>query len=122
MCSQASASPSQGLDLQSADLSNLCHPQKLKAKDLLGKYRDVFSAGDSDLGCTTLIEHNIPLTDDIPTKQRYRCIPPSRFEIVKVHIKQLLQAQRKLQPLCRTPGFSSEKGRLPQEVCGLQVT
>ena len=71
-CSQASASPSQGLDLQSVDLSMLSHQEQLKAKDLLGKYRDVFSTGDSDLGCTTLIEHQIPLTDDIPTKQRCR--------------------------------------------------
>jgi len=89
MCFQASV----GLDLQSVDLFNLSHQEQLKAKDLLGKYRNVFSTGESDLGCTTLIEHNIPLTDDIPTKQCYRRIPPSQFEMVKAQIKQLLQAQ-----------------------------
>ena len=93
ICSQASAMQSQGLDFQSVDLSNLSHQEQLEATDLLGKYKDVFSSGDSDLGCTTLIEHNIPVTDDIPTKQRYRRIPPSQFEIVKAHIKQLLQTQ-----------------------------
>lgn len=57
------------------------------------KYGDVFSKGDTDLGCTSLIEHHIPLLDNVPTKQRYRRIPPSQFEIVKAHIKQLLEAQ-----------------------------
>ncbi len=65
----------------------------MKAKDLLRKYRAVFSVGDSDLGFTTLIEHSIPLLYDVPTKQCYHHIPLSKFEIVKAHIKQLLQAQ-----------------------------
>lgn len=35
----------------------------------------------------------VSLLENVPTKQRYRRIPASQFEIVKAHIKQLLEAQ-----------------------------
>lgn len=35
-----------------------------------------------DLGCTDLIAHEIPLVDDVPIRQRYRCIPPSDYDSV----------------------------------------
>lgn len=92
-CSQATAGEAPSLDLESIDLSKLTPSDQTAVKKLLVKYGDVFSKGDTDLGCTSLIEHQIPLLDDIPTKQRYRRIPPSQFEIVKAHIKQLLEAQ-----------------------------
>ena len=44
------------------------------------------------MGCTTLVEHQIPLTDDTPIRQRYRRLPPSQYEQVKAHIQQLLEA------------------------------
>ena len=53
----------------------------------------MFSAHDGDLGCTTLISHDIPLIDEVPVRQRYRHIPPSEFEAVKAHINQLLETQ-----------------------------
>uniref|UniRef100_A0A3B3XY23 Gypsy retrotransposon integrase-like protein 1 n=1 Tax=Poecilia mexicana TaxID=48701 RepID=A0A3B3XY23_9TELE len=53
----------------------------------------VFSSHDGDLGCTSLIAHDIPLVDDVPVKQRYRRIPPSDYEVVKDHINQLLASQ-----------------------------
>lgn len=53
----------------------------------------VFSAHKGDLGCTTLLSHNIPLLDDTPVRQWYRQIPPSEYEVVKAHINQLLEAQ-----------------------------
>lgn len=46
-------------------------------RSLLRKYTSVFSVHDGDLGCTNLIAHDIPLLDDVPVRQRYRCIPPS---------------------------------------------
>lgn len=60
---------------------------------MLDRYSSVFAANDGDLGCTNLISHNIPLLDDVPVRQRYRHIPPSEYEAVKMHINQLLESQ-----------------------------
>uniref|UniRef100_A0A3B3H3G3 Gypsy retrotransposon integrase-like protein 1 n=1 Tax=Oryzias latipes TaxID=8090 RepID=A0A3B3H3G3_ORYLA len=61
-----------------------------KARALLQKYANVFAAHEGDLGCTTLMTHEIPLLDDAPVRQRHRRIPPSEYEAVKDHINQLL--------------------------------
>ena len=36
--------------------------------------------------------HEIPLLDETPVRQRYRQIPPSEYEAVKSHIRQLLDS------------------------------
>lgn len=79
--------------IDSLDLTPLTPEEQRQVRALLSKYSSVFSAHDADLGCTTLIEHKIPLTDEVPVKQRYRRIPPSEYEAVKAHINQLLEAQ-----------------------------
>ncbi len=53
----------------------------------------MFLAHDSDLGCNNLISHDIPLTDEVPVRQRYRRLPPSEYDVVKTHINQLLEGQ-----------------------------
>ncbi|XP_065325766.1 uncharacterized protein LOC135932296 [Pelmatolapia mariae] len=75
------------------DLSKLSAEEQGQVRSLLKKYSSVFSAHDTDLGCTNLISHDIPLLDDIPVRQRYRRIPPSDYEVVKEHINQLLGAK-----------------------------
>lgn len=67
--------------------------EQTDVKLLLHKYQLVFSAHDGDLGCTNLILLDIPLLDDVPVRQRYRRIPQSEYEAVKVHINQLLESQ-----------------------------
>lgn len=63
--------------LDGINLTNLNLEQQTIVKKLLSKYKGVFSRGDGDLGCTSLIEHQIPLVDKAPVRQRYRRIPPS---------------------------------------------
>ncbi|KAJ8005188.1 hypothetical protein DPEC_G00144040 [Dallia pectoralis] len=46
---------------------------------------------DRELGCTDITQHEIPVTDESPVRQRYRRLPPSQYEEVKAHIKQQLQ-------------------------------
>lgn len=75
------------------DLGHLPAEVQDKVRALLGRYSSVFSAHDGDLDCTDLISHEIPLLDDVLVKQRYRCILPSEYEVVKDHINQLLSAQ-----------------------------
>jgi hypothetical protein len=55
---------------------------------MLTKRKSVFS----DLGYTTLVEHEIKLTDDIPFKQPIRRIPPSFYGEVRVQLKELLDS------------------------------
>lgn len=74
-------------------LEGLTSQQASQAKALFAKYNNIFSRGDGDLGCTSLIAHEIPLTDNAPVRQPYRRIPPSQYETVREHIQQLLDSQ-----------------------------
>ena len=79
--------------LDALDLSSLSDQDQHQARSVLQKYHSVFAAHDSDLGCTRLISHEIPLLDEVPVRQRYRRLPPSEYEVVKAHIQQLLEAR-----------------------------
>lgn len=79
--------------IEALDLSPLSERVQHDVRLLLHKYSSVFYSHDTDLGCTTLMSHDIPLLDEIPVRQRYRHIPPSEYETVKAHINQLLEAQ-----------------------------
>lgn len=79
-------------DLSTISWSNLSPEQEQLGKALLGKYSEVFSQGEGDLGCTVLVEHEVPLMDDVPIRQRYRRLPPSQLERVKAHIQELLSS------------------------------
>lgn len=60
-------------------------------QNLLYMNQDVFSCSDLDLGKTTLLKHQIHLTDDRPFKIPYRRIPHSMLDEVKQHLKDMLE-------------------------------
>lgn len=60
---------------------------------MLLKHETMFAASDLDLGCTTLVTHDIPILDNVPIRQRYRWIPPSDYDEVRAHIRHLLDSQ-----------------------------
>ena len=66
--------------------------QYTKAERLLNNWSDIFSTGPTDLGKTDLVKHKINLTDNTPFKEPYRRIPPSVYEEVRVHLKEMLEA------------------------------
>ncbi|MCG8113688.1 MAG: RNase H-like domain-containing protein, partial [Candidatus Thiodiazotropha taylori] len=74
------------------DTNNLSEDELVEAKQLLNKWSGVFSTGPTDLGKTDLIKHHIKLTDDTPFKEPYRRIPPAMYEEVRVHLKEMLEA------------------------------
>ena len=45
------------------------------ARDLLLSYHDAFVLEPDELRCTSVIEHEIRLSNDEPFKERFRCIP-----------------------------------------------
>ena len=77
-------------NLSGSSWPTLLPEQEQQGEALLRKYAGVLSKGEGDLGCTTLMEHEVPVTDDIPVRQRYRRLPPSQYEQVKAHIQELL--------------------------------
>jgi transposase InsO family protein len=82
-------SPAEFLDKFNLQETDLDEEQLAKARDLLLRYRDVFSEGEFDIGHTSTSKHNIKLTDDTPFKQRHRYISPSMYQEVKDHLQQL---------------------------------
>ncbi|XP_062844567.1 retrovirus-related Pol polyprotein from transposon 412 [Trichomycterus rosablanca] len=93
ICSQSPAPLSVEEQIGAVDLSPLSAEGQAEVRALLLRYSSVFSAHEGDLGCTTLISHDIPLLDQTPVRQRYRRLAPSDYEAVKTHINQLLQAK-----------------------------
>lgn len=78
------------VDFTGLQWPNLSPCEQQEVKTLLEKYRQVFSKHDGDIGCTTLVQHQIPLLDEAPVRQRYRRLPPSQFAVVKAHIQDLV--------------------------------
>lgn len=75
------------------ELPGLSLEDQQKVTQLLVKYREVFTSSEGDLGCTNLISHEIPLVVNVLASQRYRRIPPSQYDAVNAHIKELLDSQ-----------------------------
>ena len=51
----------------------------------------VYLLSDMDLGKTSLIKHRIRLTDNTLFKEHYWQIPPSMYEEVMEHLKEMLE-------------------------------
>ncbi len=69
---------------------HLSEDQYQKARDLLLQWKDIFSTGPFDIGCTGVSKHHINLTDNTPFQERPRRIPPNMFAEVKKHLQEML--------------------------------
>ena len=69
-----------------------------QARKLLLKWEQLFDHSNLDLGKTSLIKHQIKLTDLMPFNECYGCIPPHMYDDVKAHLQEMLDigAIRKL--------------------------
>ena len=69
-----------------------------QARKLLLKWEHLFACSDLDLGKTSLIKHQIELTDLMLFKEHYQCIPPHMYDDVMAHLHKMLDisAIRKL--------------------------
>ena len=43
-----------------------------------------------ELGRTSLVQHEIKLSNNVPFKERYRRIPPHQYEEVQKHLQEML--------------------------------
>ena len=64
--------------------------QQCLVKKLLEEYQYLFALNLKELGRTSLVQHEIKLSNDIPFKERYRRIPPYQYEEVQKHLQEML--------------------------------
>ena len=62
-----------------------------EAKKLIADFDHLFALSDMELGKTSIVKHHIKVTHPVPFKERYRRIPPSQFEEVCKHLKEMLE-------------------------------
>ena len=76
------------LDLQG--LKEWPESEQKQARELLLKWEHLFTHSNLNLGKTALTKHKITLTDQMPFKECYRCIPPHMYDDVRAHIQKML--------------------------------
>ena len=79
------------------ELSHLTSEQQQQMKNLLLKWKGVFSLHELDLGLVKGYEHHIELTDHTPFRDRFPHIPPHMVEEVRQHLK-TMQKSGVIQP------------------------
>ena len=87
---QLGATPPQSSDREKEveQILDLCAPgvesdARLKLKDLITEYRDVFALTDEELGTTHVVEHHIDTGDTRPIKLPAHRIAPAKLPIVQ---------------------------------------
>ena len=71
---------------------NLTQEQQEKVRDLLIKWKHLFSTGENDIGKTDLVKHKIELSNQEPFKEAYRRIPPHLYTEVRNHLQDMINA------------------------------
>ena len=61
------------------------------ARELVLTFHDVFALDDNELGCTSVIEHEIRITDSEPFEKQFRQIPPPLLEEVRTSLRDMLE-------------------------------
>ena len=64
--------------------------QQYSVKKLLEVYQHLFALNLKELGRTSLVQHEIKLSNNISFKERYRRIPPHQYEEVRKHLQEML--------------------------------
>ena len=62
------------------------------AWDLVLAFHDIFALEGSELGCTSVVEHEICITNSEPFKEWFRHIPPPLLEEVHASLHDMLDA------------------------------
>ena len=78
-------------NLKVEENEHLTERQRLRCKDLIEEYHDVFSLSDKELGLTDLYVHKIKLKDDRAIIHKNRPIPMHSFETAKKMISDLVE-------------------------------
>ena len=58
---------------------------------LILEYDNIFAVHDMDLGKMSLVKHSIRLMNNMPLKEHNRQIPPSMYQEVCDHLKEMIE-------------------------------
>ena len=72
------------------DLQHLSAEQVSKVKSLIVEFKQIFSEGEDDIGCTNMMEQTIVLDTHVPIRAKYRSIPLAHREAAEREVKRLL--------------------------------
>ena len=64
--------------------------QQKSVRKLLKEYQHLFALNLKELGKTSLVQHEIQLSDKTYFKEKYRRIPPHQYEEVRKHLHEML--------------------------------
>ena len=81
--------------LEKLNLDGLAHwsPENVVAlRELFLAYHDVFALESNELGCTSVIEHEIRIENEEPFKERFWRIPPLLLEEVCASLRDMLES------------------------------
>ena len=73
-------------------LSNWTPQNAMAARDLMLAFHDIFALEGSELGCTSVVEHEICITNSEPFKEWFRHIPALLLEEVHTSLSDMLDA------------------------------
>ena len=79
--------------LQQLDLKGIeswMEQQQNLVRELIEEYQHLFALRLNELGRTSLVQHEIKLSDSRPFKERYQRIPPHPYEEVWKHLQEML--------------------------------
>ena len=84
------------------------------ARELVLTFHDIFALDDNKLGCMSVIEHEICITDSEPFKEWFRWIPPALLEEVRTSLRDMLEVGAicaSQSPLCNVVVLVCKKDR-----------
>ena len=79
--------------LEKIDLTGIeswTEQQQYLVKKLLEEYQHPFALNLKELGKTSLVQHEIKLSNNTPFKERYSRIPLHQYEEVRKHLQEIL--------------------------------
>ena len=75
------------------ELTHLSEGQRDRVKSLIAEFRDIFSEGEDDVGCTDIAEQELILDTDVPIRDRYYNIPLALRPQAEKEVKRLLDLE-----------------------------
>ena len=78
------------LDLEG--IESWAEQQQYSVRKLLEEYQHLFALNLKELGKTSLVQHEIQLSDKTPYKERYRILP-HQYEEVRKHLQEMLHIE-----------------------------
>ena len=79
----------ESLNLKGIELWN--EQQQQLARNCITEYQHLFVMNLSELGKTSVVQHDIKLDDMMPFKEHYQRIPLHQYKEVKKHLQEMLE-------------------------------